>query len=186
MQQFDKGELTAFLVRASRGTEPRQELTAPDGSRLVVERDPQPGMLERISMIRPDGTTRELTRRYAPADHPPAGYPAAMPFVAGRAVAVTSFDEHGQASAVTWEDVVDPAALAAEIVRESVADGWSEPVVVDVGDLARLASRSIGAELRVLVRGERQRMVQACGRTGAAGTVAVADMPRRPAPPEGA
>lgn len=182
---FDREALARFQRDTEASPAPRLELAAADGRRLVHERAPAPGVVSRLTVHAADGTARPAITEWAPSDERPADYPASLPFVPGRAVGVSVLGGADDVVA-SWEDVADPAALADELRRACLADGWR--VVAPEG----AARRALGAlahgflrhvlhtELAVhaLVRGERQRMLQATGRTGHPGSVTLGEMPR--------
>lgn len=182
---FDREALVRFQRETEASTASRLDLVATDGRRLVHERAPAPGVVSRLTVHAADGTGRPVVTEWAPSAERPAGYPASLPFVPGRAVGVSVLGSDDDV-AVSWEDVADPAALAAELHRACLADGWR--AVAPEGAARRALVALAHGFLRhvlhtefvmhALVRGERQRVLQASGRDGRAGVVTLGEMPR--------
>lgn len=185
MHQFDRVAVNEFLKRTRESVEPRQELAGPDGSRLVLERNPAPGVLQQMTEVRADGSLHDHTRSYAPTAEPPAGYPADFPFLPPRSVAI-AFLPAGAGLALTWETDSSPTAVAAEVMQACLAGGWRPAEPADTGLRQAMLSSAmtvvrgtVGFEFGVqqLVRGDRQRIIQVSGRAGGKGMVNLMDTP---------
>ena len=98
------------------------------------------------------GTGPATAASFGPAPERPTTYPAALPFIADRAVVTTESPDGSMSTGARWVSV-DAGALAEQVVGSSVADGW------DVLDGTRL-SRSLPVPPHaVLRRGGVTRMV---------------------------
>ena len=194
MRQFDHAAAQAFLRDAIASGDLRRELAAADGSRLVFERAPAPGVAETLTEVAPDGTAHVHSRTFAAAASPRAGYPVGAPFLPGWEVSV--FDPGGDGNYVlAWEGVDDPAGVTATLVRESVAQGWTEPEPA-AGALGRAAIGVLGAAVRAttgasftvrrLLRDGRQRLITAGGRGSGRTFVTLGETPERAEPVPGA
>jgi hypothetical protein len=106
----------------------------------------------RRRQARDDAAESEIVSEFGPAPERPTTYPAALPFIADRAVVTTESPDGSMSTGARWV-CVDAGALAEQVVDSSVADGW------DVVDGTRL-SRALPVPPRaVLRRGGVTRMV---------------------------
>ena len=107
-----------------------------DGRILRLERDPHPGIIAHITLQTTDGHTWRPYTLYAPADTPPPGYPADLPFVAGLQVTLAGEDRGSRQ--LIWLFPADTLeSLGEALVRRSEEDGWKPEEIHEHGDVLR-------------------------------------------------
>lgn len=165
MTVIDRPHLRAFVKEAASHPGPRHEKVRSNGSRLVLERNPESEVRELVTEVEPDGTIREHIRTFAPTGERPATYPERFPFLPNRTVSVEYLDDRGESTWLTWMELPDPGAVTRELVQLQVSEGWELEHSIDsdvLGPITRLLHVVTGFELGSysLARGSRRRHIQ--------------------------
>lgn len=121
-----------------------QVITTPSGDRMRVRRAPEPGVAAIIESL--ETHDKVVSISWDPCATPPAGYPADLPFLAGRYACLSSA---GESRNLQWYGATPADAdLLAGLL---LGDGWTETTLP--------APSMPGMIIRPFRRGDRQRVV---------------------------
>lgn len=171
MHLVDRSHLKAFLKEAASHPGPRYEGTRRNGSRLILQRNPEAGVHEVLTEVEVDGTVREHMRSYSPTSERPDGYPDHMPFLPDLPVSVDYVDDRGESTRLTWTEVPDPGPVTRQLLQMAIADGWEvvrSHETSTMGPVAKIIEVVMGMEVGIhdLRRGERRRHLRMLPRPG--------------------
>ena len=121
-----------------------QVVDVPGGGQVRVRRAPEPGVIARVESL--ETHDQVVCTSWAPADTPPVGYPAHLPFLSERAVTYSSVNGNGT---LQWHQA--SPADAERIARALIADGWVETTLPNPSMPGRV--------VRTFRRGVRQRIL---------------------------
>ena len=96
-----------------------------DGQVLQFTKNPAPGIRLKVEPA-PGAETGNAVYStvFEPAESTPNGYPAGVPFLAGRVAAVITVPGAAEGVNVQWQ-VEDPKVAAKELVELSESEGWT-------------------------------------------------------------
>ena len=192
MRPIDPKRLGEFYERAEKSPDQRHELAVDDGSRLVIEKHPEDGVVGQLTQLDAHGEEVLRTRTFAPAAERPVSFPPDLPFVAGLACTVYLYRAAGGSVLAQWEGVDDLAAVTDRVIEASLDDGWapgpapdgnadngkSAVLVAGLSDVLRSMGRSMPT-LHLLKRDGLTRMLTGVVDGDGKGHVALTDMPKR-------
>ncbi|HET7042841.1 MAG TPA: hypothetical protein VFI13_12525 [Gemmatimonadales bacterium] len=121
-----------------------QVVTTPDGTRMRVRRAPGPGVVATVESLETHAPVSAVI--WEPAETPPAGYPAGLPFLPGRATTYSSTNGNEN---LQWHQVT--AEEAERVAAELRRDGWAETTLPDAS--------MPGVRIRPFLREARQRIL---------------------------
>ena len=142
-------DFLAFLAAADASDEPVTEIEI-QGRRLIVERNPEPGVLVRMRPA--DGSSPStVSLHFEALDQRPPSYPAWLPFIPGHEASVAVWGDP-EIGAVSWPEVNNPDDVITPLLEILRQEGWT-------GEETRTGRGSAPVEFLAFERDGRRCMV---------------------------
>jgi hypothetical protein len=118
-------ERVATVMKTALESDEETGVVEVDGQALQYTKKPAPGIRLKVEPAPgAEAGSAVYSTVFEPAESMPNGYPAGIPFLAGRVAAVITVPGETEGVNVQWQ-VEDPKAAAKELVDLSESDGWT-------------------------------------------------------------
>lgn len=137
------------LIRAAQKDASCSELQDDSGRRILVERDPEPGIAIRLTRHGAEDTSHWQALRVRPVEQRPASYPTSLPFLPTRSAAIVS---SSGGTTATWRLVEAPACGFMPGLKDSPTVARMREALEPIADRVRAGDKAARAELGARMR----------------------------------
>ena len=137
------------LIRAAQKDAGCSELQDDCGRRILVERDPEPGIAIRLTRQDAEDTSHWEALRVRPVERCPDSYPASLPFLPSRSAAIVS--SSGGTTAI-WRLVEAPACGFMPELKDNPTVARMREALEPIADRVRAGDKAARAELGARMR----------------------------------